>query len=297
VRRRLWHSLILALAVILLTASAAFAGSPGNNGTVKIHDGGLEPSPEIKNQPHVCTFHLHFFFADANQTGNWWIQSWPPTGKKTTVMSGTYATNADGEYRTPASPNAYRLDPGHYKLFWQGRNDKNIKHKVFWVTCETPPPPPCPATPLTSGTANVDGNPAEWNLTADFVANLYKDGNSSSPVEAKLYLRYDSAGDVLYAFVKAQPGVVLQTIDPAEDYLSTPTTGKIVHGLSGDNGVAPDFAWVGLSAPSATGFEASGLLGPGTYDLRVHAKVPDGSADGYHTLDIAGRYKPLTICP
>jgi hypothetical protein len=143
----------------------------------------------------------------------------------------------------------------------------------------------------------VDGNPSEWNLTADFVANLYEGGNSSNPVEAKLYLRYDSAGDVLYAFVKAQPGVVLQTIDPAEAYLSTPATGKIVSGLSGDNGVAPDFAWVGLSTPTATGFEASGLLGPGSYDLRVHAKVPDGSAAGYHTLDISGRFKPLTICP
>ncbi len=25
------------------------------------------------------------------------------------------------------------LAPGHYKLYWQGRNDKNIKHKTFWV--------------------------------------------------------------------------------------------------------------------------------------------------------------------
>ena len=33
------------------------------------------------------------------------------------------------------------LDPGHYKLYWQGRNDKNVKHKTFWVDgdCEAPP--------------------------------------------------------------------------------------------------------------------------------------------------------------
>ncbi len=300
VRRRLWTSMVLAFAATLIAASATFAVAPGNNGTVKIHNGGREPSPVIKNQPHVCTFHLHFFFADAGQKGKWWIKSWPPTGRKVTVLAGSYTTNARGVYRTPASPNAYSLPDGHYKLFWQGRNSKNVKHKVFWVKCAPPappPPPPCVATPLTSGVANVDGNPAEWNLSADFVANLHVGGNPANPVEAKLYLRYDAVGDVLYAFVRAEPGVVLQTTDPTEAYLRNGLTGKLVHGLSGDDGVPPDFRWVGLNGAAAIGFEASAPLGPGSYDLRVHAKVSDGSADGYHTLDIAGQFKSLVLCP
>src|SRR5207247_3161991 len=82
----------------------------------------------------VCTFHLHFCFADAGQAGDWWIESWPPTGDRGTVMAGTYLTNANGEDRQPEE-GAYQLPDGHYKLFWEGRNTQNIKHKVFWVKC------------------------------------------------------------------------------------------------------------------------------------------------------------------
>ena len=123
-------STLLAIGAGIVTAHDA----PGNNGTVKIHDGATEPSPEVKNQPHVCTFHLHFFFADAGQAGDWWIESWPPTGDRGTVLAGTYLTNANGEDRQPEE-GAYQLPNGHYKLFWEGRNTQNIKHKVFWVKC------------------------------------------------------------------------------------------------------------------------------------------------------------------
>ncbi len=130
-------SFVLGFSLLGLAAGSTFAqtGPPGNNGTVKIHDGGTEPSPEVRNQPHVCTFHLHFFFADAEQAGAWWIRSWSPTGDGATVLTGTYLTDANGEYRTPAEPGAYTLPDGHYKLFWEGRSSSNIKHKVFWVRC------------------------------------------------------------------------------------------------------------------------------------------------------------------
>src|SRR5205809_275263 len=135
--RNLVASLFLALAVVLVPAATAFAQTTpsGNNGTVKIHEGGLEPSPETRNQPHVCTFHLHFFFADAAQSGTWWIKSWPPTGNGTIVLSGAYLTDADGEFRAPPAPGAYDLPDGHYKLFWEGGSTTNVKHKVFWVDC------------------------------------------------------------------------------------------------------------------------------------------------------------------
>src|SRR2546423_368426 len=126
-------SVFLAILLALTSAGAALGQSDpsGNNGTVKVHDGGLEPSPEIRNQPHVCTFHLHFFFADAAQAGTWWIESWPPTGDRTVVLSGAYLTDSNGEFRTPPEPGAYDLPDGHYKVFWEGRNTTNIKHKVF----------------------------------------------------------------------------------------------------------------------------------------------------------------------
>jgi hypothetical protein len=131
---------LLAYAIVGPTTAGAHEDAPGNNGTVKIHEGGTETEPIVRNEPHVCTFHLHFFFADAAQTGDWWIESWPPTGDGTVVLSGTYTTDANGEYRTPPAPGTYSLPDGHYKLFWQGRNEQNVKHKVFWVECPAPTP-------------------------------------------------------------------------------------------------------------------------------------------------------------
>ena len=48
-------ALLLALGLVLAPAAPALASDPsGNNGTVKVHDGGLEPRPEIRNRcpPH-----------------------------------------------------------------------------------------------------------------------------------------------------------------------------------------------------------------------------------------------------
>jgi hypothetical protein len=130
----MWGALLGVATVFALSASVALASPPGNNGTVKIHDGATDTEPIIKNEPHVCTFHLHFFFADPFQTGDWWIRSWPPTGDGSLVKSGSYDTNSDGEDRWPKSGDT-ALPIGHYKLFWEGDEDKLIKHKTFWTTC------------------------------------------------------------------------------------------------------------------------------------------------------------------
>jgi hypothetical protein len=110
--------------------------TPGNNGTVKIHEGATETEPGPQNEPHVCTFHLHFFFADPEQAGTWEIQEWAPGDKGTVVLWGTYDTMGDGEDREPDA-GTYTLPDGHYKLFWDGDLDtaKHDKHKVFWVDC------------------------------------------------------------------------------------------------------------------------------------------------------------------
>ena len=145
--RRSAASLIRPFGLLAAILLAAFAGvgpsalandTPGNNGTVKIHEGGTENDPgEVRNEPHVCTFHLHFYFADPVQAGTWEIQEWAPTGQKgTVVLSGTYDTAGDGEDRDP-EVGVYTLPEGHYKLFWDGDLDtnKHDKMKVFWVDC------------------------------------------------------------------------------------------------------------------------------------------------------------------
>lgn len=126
--------------VVLATtpALAARPSAPGNNGTVKVHGGADEASPITGNDPHVCDFHLDFLFADADQSGSWWIESWSPGGDRSVVLSGGYTTDADGYDRQPAL-GTYELPNGHYKLSWEGAANPggavNAKHKVFWVDC------------------------------------------------------------------------------------------------------------------------------------------------------------------
>ncbi|MEA2519375.1 MAG: hypothetical protein QOF49_1455, partial [Chloroflexota bacterium] len=152
--RRRAASLLRPFGLLTAILLAAFAGlgptvlandTPGNNGTVKIHDGNTENDPgEVRNEPHVCTFHLHFYFADPEQSGTWQIEEWAPTGDKGTVVkSGTYDTAGDGVDRQPAD-GVYTLPAGHYKLFWDGDldTDKHDKMKVFWVECEAASTPP-----------------------------------------------------------------------------------------------------------------------------------------------------------
>lgn len=145
-RRRRGASTAALVALLFGALSTAVSAAPpsevpGNNGTVKIHEGAGEPAPEVRNEPHVCTFHLHFFFADAADSGTWEIQEWSPGDKGAVVLSGTYLTDADGEDRDPEA-SAYSLPDGHYKLFWDGDLDtkKHDKHKVFWVDCPAPTP-------------------------------------------------------------------------------------------------------------------------------------------------------------
>jgi hypothetical protein len=150
------------LAAIVLAAVAglspsALAAGPGNNGTVKIHDGATEhDAGVVRNEPHVCTFHLHFFFADPFESGTWEIRAWSPTGDKGTIArSGTYDTSAGGEDRRPAT-GTYALPDGHYKLFWAGDTDKHDKMKTFWVACA-----PASEQPIASGSASASAsNPA-----------------------------------------------------------------------------------------------------------------------------------------
>ena len=168
--RRLGFVAAGALVLTALAGHAAMANdTPGNNGTVKIHEGATEPASEVRNEPHVCTFHLHFFFSDPEQAGTWEIQEWAPGDKGTVVLEGDYDTAGDGEDRQPEE-GAYGLPDGHYKLFWDGDLDtqKHDKMKVFWVDCEeqgVQPPPTEETQPTPRETQPTKTQPTETQPT------------------------------------------------------------------------------------------------------------------------------------
>jgi hypothetical protein len=187
--RTMWGALLGLATAFALSASVALASPPGNNGTVKIHDGATDTEPIIKNEPHVCTFHLHFFFADPTQSGTWWILSWPPTGDGTKVANGTYDTNSDGEFRWP-DPGDTALPIGHYKLFWTGDESNLIKHKTFWTTCN-----PAEA----GGPAGGGATPTVFNGSEAQSSSTGSDGN------AGLLLALLLTGGSAAAFVLLRP--------------------------------------------------------------------------------------------
>lgn len=157
--------------------------------------------------------------------------------------------------------------------------------------------PPAGALESQPGGAQVDGSVAEWG-PGDDVAPLFSNDRPYAEV-ARLALRYDCDEGVLYALVIAAPGVRLLTTDPDEAYLRFGDEPKLVSGTDVADGEAPDAAWVDAADGTAAGIEMSAVLARGSHaDLRVHAKVPNDSADGYQTVDLRPRYQELsTTCP
>jgi hypothetical protein len=223
-------ALLGAITIAGPTVLAAHPDTSGNNGTVKIHDGAGEPSPEVKNQPHVCTFHLHFFFADPVQAGSWEIQKWSPGAKGAVVLSGTYDTAGDGEDRQPET-GAYSLPDGHYKLFWDGDTGKHDKMKVFWVKCAPTAVGGQPAGPTPTPTPPTGGvQPGAATPTPPPAGGVGGIGGVTPPTGGEQGTGSGPTGQVLGAF-----GASGNTL-PATDTLAARAT------------VAASDSWAGLVA-------------------------------------------------
>jgi hypothetical protein len=103
---------------------------PGWNGTINIHEGATEPAPIERDEPKVCTFHLHGLGFDAGEHVDWWIIKGAPFDSLPILEDGV-DVDQDGAYVSQE----YTLDPDQYKLFWAGQQAGGAKHKVFKVEC------------------------------------------------------------------------------------------------------------------------------------------------------------------
>src|SRR5260221_6347764 len=160
-------SLLTILATILFFAFALSApasadpNGPGTNGTVKIVNNGDDPmgADDRDNDPHVCQFHIYGFHFDKSSSGTWQIESWPPTGNRTVVASGTWTADGTGQWAV-AGP---ALADGHYELdAKQTGSPGGDKNKVFWVKCNAATAPsnstPTPTTVNPAPAAQVGAN-------------------------------------------------------------------------------------------------------------------------------------------
>jgi hypothetical protein len=137
-------------AAVLFASQAAFAtATPGDNDTVKVHDSGT-PVTDQNDPQDVCQFYRDGFGFDGAQSVTWYIDSWPPTGNGTQVLSGSLTMDASGDGYTANQS----LPNGHYKLFWNFIPENgDAKQKVFWVKCPAATPTQAPTTPTTTTTS------------------------------------------------------------------------------------------------------------------------------------------------
>jgi hypothetical protein len=179
-RKRLSRSIWLAglLAVALIVAIPQIAGAtpnpPGNNGTVKIHDGSQDVSLDSNphNQPHVgCPFTVTFFGFDEGDVAKVTFTAWSPTGKgkvllgPDTVDIGADDNSGGGSPAGFDGAKTYALDFDgivphekqgfHVKLTVTvtspgSKTPKFNKYKVFWAQ-------PCKEESTTTTTTGSGG--------------------------------------------------------------------------------------------------------------------------------------------
>jgi hypothetical protein len=157
--------------------------------------------------------------------------------------------------------------------------------------------PPLPSL----GTAIVDGQCDEWNLTGDLFANMYLAGDPAKIVESKIYLRYDDASNTLYMLMLAQSHVIgcTEAGGGAAGAVLGAVDSKTVGEPSGNARFLPCSMWVGRACDGdsthAIGYEAAFHVMPGTYILLAHVDVLDGGRRTLATTGFPGNGPTLVI--
>lgn len=134
------------------------------------------------------------------------------------------------------------------------------------------------AAPLAAQAVTVDGLYDDWNLETDFSMPMYRAGDpnpdfSGYEVLSNAYLRYDADAGTVYVLVLDTEERADISVSPGDAWVKIYEFGKstIVDGNSGNDGDAPDFAWVKDDEGGVIGWEGSFLLAAGLYDgLEIH---------------------------
>lgn len=129
------------------------------------------------------------------------------------------------------------------------------------------------------GSSTVDGDYSEWDLTADFFADMHKAGKGSKDILAKSYLTYDCDNEVLYVMVLVEsPGeyVVDDVWLKVYDLQKSPLFDE----GEGNDGVPADFSWIiDPNTSQKLGFEASVSLSAADYEeIQISMEVYDGKS-------------------
>ncbi|HEX8939578.1 MAG TPA: hypothetical protein VF763_05395 [Candidatus Limnocylindrales bacterium] len=313
-------ALALSLAAVASVAAApaahaSQAAQAANSGTLKIHQGATDDATaaagvDIDTDPHVCTFHLHWFFGAAGETGTWWIEAWSPDANAGTVMlRGTFTADVHGEYRTAGS---FSLPAGHYKAFWEdhGSTTTEVKAKVFWVDCtggvagatatpgatesegtgetgETTEQPPCSDTDEI-GDNDADNHPCPTSTpTATATAGVGETGEANESTEQPPCSDTDEIGDNdadNHPCPTSTPtvvgGVAGETATPAPT-LGTGSTGLGVGGTGSVSGTGSTGLGVGSTGAVSGKGSTGAVLGVGSTGLGVGSTgaVPQTSTD------------------
>lgn len=155
---------------------------------------------------------------------------------------------------------------------------------------------PAAATVVPSPAPVVNGQITDWNLTTDWVAEMHRAWNASKQYQSDLYLRYDCATQTMFVLVLTRAGYP-GLLDPSLSWIKATDLGNatIVSGNSGNNGVPPDFAWVGVAfdgnSAHVQGYEASFPLTPGPHTIKAHIEIDDAGPQTSGTpVDVATNY-------
>ncbi len=147
--------------------------------------------PVERNEPHVCTFHVHGLNFDAASTGTWSISG--QGGGNVAGSGSSHGTwgpaSASGEWRT----SVMTLPSGHYELSVEQTTPAapgGEKHKVFWVECQRPPTAVGQAeesrTALTAAIGGGTSVSAELSVSITAVQQLLASGALSTAQKAAL---------------------------------------------------------------------------------------------------------------
>lgn len=156
----------------------------------------------------------------------------------------------------------------------------------------------------TYDSAVVDGDYSEWDLEKDLFAPMCQAGNPDKPELSSLFLRYNCSSDTLYLLVLPASDVTMEVNGSEEHWAKI--NGKVkVDDQVGQDGEAPDFAWIETSenGTAVGGWEASLILsvkGIEDYRLSVHSLISDSeevqtSATGPITLTVDCLSTPLEL--